>query len=126
MPNLVHDIVRHPIRDGYASGKAEFRAVTIRDDGGETISKAVSVAKFKKTASGGLAAGEFSIDLPEGPNVENTGSGLITDLNVTRVVVPTSGYTVELNAASANGGRGILATANCSALTVLKISDETS
>lgn len=70
MPNLVGDIVRHPLRDAYASGKAEFRPITIRDDGGETIGKVVSVARFKKSAwtdnGTALAAGEFSIDLPEG------------------------------------------------------------
>ena len=58
---VVHDVVRHPKSGQYAAGKAEFRAVTLRDDDGETLVPAgTSVAPFTADGEG------FSIDLAEG------------------------------------------------------------
>lgn len=58
--------------------------------------------------------------------VEGTGSDRPTLLDSFRVVVPTSGYTVEVQARSDTAGRGLLGSSSASAFNVLKISNETS
>lgn len=57
--------------------------------------------------------------------VMNSGSDQVTNSDLLRVVVPTAGYTVEVQALSESVGRGILGTTDYNAFTVLKISDET-
>lgn len=65
---VVHDVVRHPKTGDYATCTVEFKAVTLRDDDGETIGNAVSRAKAYPTppVESGLDPGEFSINLAEG------------------------------------------------------------
>lgn len=65
---VVHDVVRHPKTGDYATCTVEFKAVTLRDDGGETVGNSTSRAKAYPTppVDSGLDPGEFSINLAEG------------------------------------------------------------
>lgn len=84
----VHDIPRHPKTAQFASGKVEFRAITMRDDNGQTIiTSGISAAKFTNNGDG------FTIDLPEGlleSRVRITG-GTITEWEDGRFVNPPGG-----------------------------------